>query len=560
MSIAPFTLRQHNPDVLTCIANLSNDEVFTPPEVADAMLDLLADAWADAHEGANIWEDPDVAFLDPFTKSGVFLREITRRLTDGLVAHIPDLSERVDHILTKQVYGIGVTQLTALLARRSVYCSKYANGSHSIATSFTSEAGNIWFERTEHTWVGGKREFRFDPISGDEVVVYTHRRCRFCGTNEDDYSRGDQLESHAYAFIHTDDLKARVAELFGDSMQFDVIIGNPPYQLGDGGGGGGASATPIYNMFVENALSLDPRFAIMITPSRWFSGGKGLDEFRDRMLKDRHLAELVDFPQLYDVFPGVKIRGGVSYWLWSRGHDGDCVVTTKIGNEIQGEPVARRLDAYDVLVRRNAAVEILDRVSAYRVDGEPEPSLGDQVSARKPFGLTNQLGNKNPHSVADPVLVYGNQVTSYLPRTAITSHDEWVDKWKVLLVKAHGTSGRDDFTILGKPVIAGPGSACTETYLVVGLYDTQEAASNFAAYMRTRFARFLVSLRKITQNITRDTYRFVPVLPVDQVWSDDMLYKRYGISDEQIQFIESQIGKPDESTSDRSVDEAEADE
>lgn len=557
---ASFALRGHNPDVLTCIANLSNDEVFTPPEMANAMLDLLAERWADAHDGADIWADPNVTFLDPFTKSGVFLREITRRLTDGLYRDFPDRTERVDYILTRQVYGIGITQLTALLARRSVYCSKYANGPHSIARSFDDEDGNIWFQRTEHTWTGGQKEYRADPLTGDEKVVYTHRKCQYCGAGEDDYGRGDELETHAYAFIHTDDIKARIRELFGDTMQFDVIIGNPPYQLGDGGGGGGASATPIYNLFVENALSLDPRFAVMITPSRWFSGGKGLDSFRDRMLGDRHLSELVDFPQLYDVFPGVKIRGGVSYWLWSRGHDGDCRVTTKIGNEIQGEPVVRSLNAYDVLVRRNEAVEILDRVSAYRVDGAAEPSLGDQVSARKPFGLTNQVGKKTMRGITDPVLVYGNQVTSYLPRTDITAHDEWIDKWKVLLVKAHGTSGRDDFTILGKPVIAGPGSACTETYLVMGVYETEEEASNFAVYMRTRFARFLVSIRKITQNITRDTYRFVPVLPLDRIWTDAMLYQRYGITDEQIRFIESQIEKPDESTSDGSVDEADIDE
>ncbi|HLT68338.1 MAG TPA: restriction endonuclease, partial [Microbacterium sp.] len=133
---AGFALRGRNPDVLTCIANLSNDEVFTPPEFASRMLDTLAEAWAASNDGASIWEDPTVTFLDPFTKSGVFLREITRRLTDGLAEQIPDLEERVDHILTKQVYGIAITQLTSLLARRSVYCSKDATGKHSIAKSF----------------------------------------------------------------------------------------------------------------------------------------------------------------------------------------------------------------------------------------------------------------------------------------------------------------------------------------------------------------------------------------------------------------------------------------
>ncbi|GAB6083667.1 Eco57I restriction-modification methylase domain-containing protein [Desulfuromonas carbonis] len=518
---ASFSLRGRNPDVLTCIANLSNDEVFTPPEFAGRMLDTLAEAWAANNNGANLWADSSVRFLDPFTKSGVFLREITSRLTQGLATEIPNLAERVDHILTRQVFGIGITHLTSLLARRSVYCSKYANGEHSIAKSFASDQGNIWFERVEHSWNGGK--------------------CKYCGASQKTLDRGEGLETHAYALIHTDDIKTRVAELFGGDMQFDVIIGNPPYQLGDGGGGGGASATPIYNLFVEAALSLEPRFAVMITPSRWFSGGKGLDEFRDRMLRDCRFVKLVDFPQLYDVFPGVKIRGGISYWLWGRDHDGGCEVVTMIGNEVVGKAAVRKLDAYDVLVRRNEAVRILDKVACFRVDGQPEPSLGNHVSARKPFGLTNQRGKATPTGVKKPVLVYGNQHTSYLERSAITSNVGWVDKWKVLLVKAHGTSGRDDVTILGEPVVAGPGTACTETYLVIGVCKTETEARNLAAYMRTRFVRFLVSLRKITQNITRDSYKFVPLLPMNRLWTDEDLYKRYGITTDQITFIESLI-------------------
>ncbi|MFN8572365.1 MAG: Eco57I restriction-modification methylase domain-containing protein [Gemmatimonadaceae bacterium] len=327
-------------------------------------------------------------------------------------------------------------------------------------------------------------------------------------------------------------------------MQFDVIIGNPPYQLGDGGGGGGASATPIYNKFVEAALSLEPRYVSMITPSRWFSGGKGLDEFRDRMLRDGRFITLVDCPQLYDVFPGVKIRGGVSYWLWGSDHKGGCEVVTMIGNEIIGDPATRRLDAYDVLVRRNEAVRILDKVTGFRVKGKAEPTLGDQVSARKPFGLTNQRGKPTPAGVKDAVLVYGNQHTSYLPRTAITSNDDWVDRWKVLLVKAHGTSGRDDTTILGEPVLAGPRTACTETYLVIGVCASESEARNLAAYMRTRFVRFLVSLRKITQNITRDSYKFVPLLPMDRVWTDADLYKHYGITRPQVIHQLTDCGRP----------------
>jgi site-specific DNA-methyltransferase (adenine-specific) len=270
------------------------------------MLDTLAQSWASSNDGENIWSNKEVTFLDPCTKSGVFLREIVKRLNDGLTKELPDLTERINHILTKQVFGIGITELTCLLARRSVYCSKRANGEHSIAKGFDSEAGNIWFERTEHTWANGK--------------------CTFCGTSQAALDRGEALETHAYAFIHTDNIKARLAEIFGGSMQFDVVIGNPPYQLDDGGYG--TSAAPIYQLFVEQALALEPRYAVFVTPSRWMAGGKGLDKYRERMLSDKRLRKIVDYPKLYEGFPGVKIRGGISYFLWERDSRGPCAVQT----------------------------------------------------------------------------------------------------------------------------------------------------------------------------------------------------------------------------------------
>jgi site-specific DNA-methyltransferase (adenine-specific) len=550
---APFALRGHNPDVLTCIANLSNDEVFTPPEMANAMLDLLAQRWADAHDGADIWADPNVTFLDPFTKSGVFLREITRRLTDGLSRVFPDRAERVDHILTRQVYGIGITQLTALLARRSVYCSKYANGPHSIATSFDSEDGNIWFQRTEHTWAGGQREYRADPLTGDEKVVYTHRKCRYCGAGEDDYGRGDELETHAYAFIHTDDIKARIRELFGDTMQFDVIIGNPPYQLSDGGYG--TSAAPIYQHFVEKALGLDPRFAVFVTPSRWMAGGKGLDEYRKTMLSDHRMHDIVDYPKLYEAFPGVKIRGGVSYFLWDRDYDGPCTIQTMWDGQPVGEPVARYLDAYDVLVRWNAAVPILDKVRA-----KHEPTLDAQVSTGKPFGLRTFFhGKKTNRGIKNPVELYGSRDVTWVDRSELKVNDAWVDDWKVLMTAVQGTSAAVETKFLSKPIIAGPGTACTETYLVAGKFDTELAAKRYGMYLSSRFARFLVSLRKSTQHATRDVYAFVPDVPLDRDWTDQMLYQRYGLTDEEIEFIESQVA-PHDSTLFDDIEADDADE
>ena len=531
---ASFALRGHNPDVLTCIANLSNDEVFTPPEFANQMLDTLEQAWAESNGGASIWADPTVTFLDPFTKSGVFLREITRRLTTGLATAIPDLEVRVDHILTTQVFGIGITRLTSLLARRSVYCSKDATGTHSIARSFDRDWGNIWFERTEHTWGGGRLGELLDA-EGERVIV--GRRCRFCGAPEAGYARDDALETHAYALIHTDDIKARVAELFGADMQFDVIIGNPPYQLDDGGYG--TSAAPIYQLFVEKALELDPRYGVFVTPSRWFAGGKGLDAYRERMLRDHRIHQIVDYPKLYEAFPGVKIRGGISYFLWDRDYEGPCTVQTMWDGRPVGEAVARYLDAYDVLVRRNEAVPILEKVRA-----RGEATLDARVSSRKPFGLaTNFKGRPSGGGMARAVKLFANQRIDWIDRDDIPANTAWVDEWKVLMTRVQGTSAAVETKYLSRPIVAEPGTACTETYLVAGRFASKADADAYAMYLSTRFVRFLVSLRKPTQDAARGVYAFVPDVPLDRDWSDALLYERYGLTPDEIGFIESQVAE-----------------
>ncbi len=529
-----FTLRGRNPDVLTCIANLSNDEVFTPPEFANRMLDTLAEAWAVAHDGANLWADKTATFLDPCTKSGVFLREITRRLTEGLEHAIPDLDKRVSHILTKQVFGIGITQITSLLARRSVYCSKHAKGAHSVAKGFTSDDGNIWFKRTEHAWANGK--------------------CSFCRASQETLDRGYGLESHAYAFIHTDDIKTRIAELFGENMQFDVIIGNPPYQLEDGGFG--TSAAPIYQLFVEKAFDLDPRYAVFVTPSRWMGGGKGLDKYRERMLSDKRLRTIVDYPKLYEGFPGVKIRGGISYFLWDKNYDGPCTVQTIWDGQPTGPTVARHLDSYDILVRRNEAIPILEKVLA-----KTAKALTERVSSRKPFGLaTNFRGKPSAARLTQPVRLYANQHASWIDRTDITVNADWIDEWKVLMTAVQGTSAAIETKFLSRPIIAEPGTACTETYVVAGHFESEREANNYATYLRTRFVRFLVSLRKATQHATRDVYAFVPDLPTEPEWTDAKLYKRYGLTNEEIGFIESQVAEHDRELFDESPAENGSDE
>ncbi len=532
---ASFTLRGRNPDVLTCIANLSNDEVFTPPEFANRMLDTLAEAWAASHNGANLWADKTVRFLDPCTKSGVFLREITSRLTEGLTRKIPNLEERVNHILTQQVFGIGITHLTSLLARRSVYCSKHADGPHSIAKSFKSDEGNIWFERTEHAWANGK--------------------CTFCGASQSALDRGEGLETHAYAFIHSDDIKTRIAELLGGNMQFDVIIGNPPYQLDDGGHG--KSAAPIYQLFVEQAKKLEPRYLSLVIPSRWFAGGKGLDEFREAMLADERVCSIDDYLSAADVFPGVGLKGGVCYFLWDRDHPGLCTVSTHF-KDWPVSTATRRLmeNGADVFIRFNEGLSILKKVVAIETGQTESLALPDGkrfdglVSSRKPFALETTFKGRKTKRAGD-VLIYQNGGMGYVARGDVPSGTELIDKWKVYVGRAApGTGNRDTYPhrILSTPFIGEPGSICSETYLCIGPFDTQAEAESALSYLTCRLTRLLVLLHKPSQDTTRKVYTFVPTQSWTRKWTDKDLYAKYGISQAEIGFIEKLVRPMDLST------------
>ena len=522
---AGLNLRNTNPDVLTCIANLSNDEIFTPPELANRMLDRVAEAWSADNSGASIWADPSVKFLDPFTKSGVFLREITSRLTAGLSAEIPELETRVEHILTQQVYGIAITRLTGLIARRSVYCSKSADSGHSIARSFSDSSGNIWFEPTEHSWVNSA--------------------CAHCGSGRKSLDRDASFESHAYAFIHTYDINARMRELFGENMQFDVIIGNPPYQLNDGGGSG-TSAQPIYNKFVDQAKALEPRLLSMVIPARWFSGGKGLDDFRESMLTDDRIRTLVDYPDSNDVFHGTQIKGGICYFLWNRDERGEVTVTTMDkGVEISTATRPLLELGTDIFIRYNEALPILEKVMAVE-SGNKSGSLAlpegkrfeSLVSTRRPFGdIESAL-----HSGGEgDVLVYRVGGTSTANSESITVGLEYLNEYKVIIPFL--ASGSDSFPhpILGRPFIGSPGSATTETNLVIGPFDSESAAESALSYIATRFFRFLVLLRKPSQNATRKVYGFVPTQEWSKSWNDELLKKKYGITDREFEFIESLV-------------------
>jgi len=512
---ATFTLRGRNPDVLSCIANLSNDEVFTPPEFANRMLDTLAAAWAADHKGADLWANKTVKFLDPCTKSGVLLREITSRLTKGLAREIPDLQQRVDHILTRQVFGIGITHLTSLLARRSVYCSKQADGEHSIAKGFKREAGNIWFKRMEHSWAETK--------------------CKFCGAPKMIFDRAAGLETHAYAFIHTDNIDARLAEMFGGDMQFDVIIGNPPYQMT--GGAGGTSDSSIYQLFVEQAQQLDPRYLSMVIPSRWLAGGRGLDGFRSSMLGGGHIRSLVDFPASKETFPGVEIKGGICYFLWSKDYQGPCEVT--ISRNGERTTSTRDLGEFDVFIRDPQGVAILHKVLAKK-----EASITSILSRDTPFGIASNYDEIRERPRNGDVPIYYIQKmkrnVGYIPRRVVAKNADLIDTHKVLVPEAYNGGDALPHQIVGKPELASSPSVCTQSYLFLRL-DSERAARSAQSYYTTRFFRFLVSLRKITQHALHSTYTWVPMQAWNRTWTDEALYEKYGISRKEQAYIESQV-------------------
>ncbi len=489
----------YNPDVLSCLANLSNDEVFTPPEVANAMLDMLPQ---------ELFSDPNTKFLDPACKSGVFLREIAKRLIDGLKDQIPDLQERLDHIYHEQLYGIAITELTSLLSRRSLYCTKYPNSVYSVS-KFDDQSGNIRYKRIPHRWKEGK--------------------CVFCGATQEQYDRDESLETHAYELLHT----VYPERLF--NMRFDVIISNPPYQLTTGGGDNGTQAKPLYNVFVDQAKKLNPRYITMILPARWYSGGIGLNEFRSRMLTDRHITHLVDFEDSKDCFSGVDIAGGVCYFLWDRDHVGDCSTESTINGKHYCS--SRKLDEFDVFIRNPIAAEIVKKVTA-----RTKETLSARASSQQPFGLKS---NVQFIQDGDLDLRTRNGWGKY-KRNLITKNEVWLDKYKVITSKtAAEHAGMADKNgqkkILSVIEVMNPNSACSESYRVMDVFSDKDRAENMATYLRTKFARFLVSTRALSQNLSVNSFLYVPYEDFSVQWKDEDLYSKYGLTSEEIDFIEATI-------------------
>lgn len=499
----------HTPDVLNCLANLSSDEVFTSPKIVNEMLDMLPQ---------ELFKDPNITFLDPCTKSGVFLREIAKRLLVGLEDKIPNLQDRINHIFSKQLYGIAITRLTALLSRRSVYCSKTPNGKYSICDVFDNDVGLIKFDNVKHT--------------------FKDHKCIYCGVsdNVDVYTRDDSQEQYAYQFIHT----VSPEEIF--NMRFDVIIGNPPYQLDDGGAQ--ASATPLYDKFVLQAKRMKPRYLSMIIPSRWFAGGKGLDDFRDEMLHDDSLRIIHDFTNSSDCFTGVEIKGGVCYFLWDRDNKGLCEVNTHENGKIVSSAIRPLLEPQsDVFIRYNESISILRKVYKKQEDSfskivNPAMTFGFRTFF-KDFDSTTLRADLYGIEKDDLIKVYANHCNGYISRDKIKRGQEFIDKWKLIVPEAVGSGNMRLDTL--KPIICPPKTINTETYIMIGPFKNEEETLNAESYIKTKFFHFLLGLKKLTQHTTQKTYNFIPMQDFSKPWTDKELYEKYKLTQKEIEFIESMI-------------------
>lgn len=531
-----------NFDILETITNVGNDEVFTPVRIAKKILDSLPD---------EVWHNPNYKWLNPCTKNGVFEREIAIRLNEGLKDIITDEETRKKHILQDMIYAIGLTKFCSHVARRTLYYCSQANkkcdgikasDGHFVngyaignGTWFDDEEGNIKTPCTNHKFIKEGKE----------------KKCEFCGINEKSkYNDPLQREQYAYEFIHVDqlNLKRHLQDRFfggNSNMKFDIIIGNPPYQLSDGGAQ--ASARPIYQLFIQKAKSLNPKYLCMIVPSRWMTGGKGLDDFRDEMINDKRIVKLYDFEDGKEIFPAVEIKGGVCFFLRERDYSGQCTVfRTSSGKTFVSKRFLKE-DGTDVYIRDERLIPILNKVKSLS-----EPSFSKLVSPLKPYGLRGDffkdpkkynLPNISLSPINGGYSIYGldglKRVVRYIPKEYPLPKKNNLDKFKLFMARNQGSG------IMGEkfsdPIFAKPGELCTETFVTIGGFNSENEMINAWSYMKTKFFRALVATRKQDQNAAQSIYLYVPIQDFSKPWTDEELFKKYKLDDEDIDFINNNI-------------------
>lgn len=538
-----------NFDILETITNVGNDEVFTPRKTCDMILDSLPE---------EVWHNPNYKWLNPATKNGIFEREIAIRLDDGLKDIIPNTEQRRKHILQNMIYSIGQTRFTANVARRTVYyCSQanrkcdgikaddghYVNG-YAIGNGswFDDEEGNIKTPNINHTFVDDKGKTMPSSCSGEGKKKY---RCKYCGINgASAYNDANQRETYAYEFIHFDGdelLKHLQDRFFGGNrnMKFDIIIGKPPYQLSTNQGG--TQATPIYQNFVKQAVNLNPRYISMIIPCKWFAGGMStLEELRTYMMSCHKIKSITDFSNAKECFPTNSVGGGVCYFLWERDYGGPCTFTNVINGKAQTEN--RELNEFPVLVRLNKAVSILKKIRALS-----EENMVNAGSPLMPFGLPSDVRGEKCQSKENPVKLHASNGITFIAKSQIKKGQDLLDKYKVLvgiLGAEHALEPDKDgkFRIITSSLkVIGPQEACTHSYFTIGKFENLEEAQNLYNYLKTKFARFLILLAMTSTHLSRNVLLFLPRQNFDSAWTDQILYKKYGFTSDEINLIEETI-------------------
>lgn len=484
-----------NPDVISFLADLNNQQKYTSPREVNSMLDLLP---------SEVWSNKELKFLDPVSKTGVFLREIAIRLIDGLQKEIPDLEKRVDHILRNQIFGIGTEEITAKISRRTLYCSKNANSDKSIV-KFKSEQGNVIFNKIEHEWK-------------DNLCIH-------CSASKSNLSS----VKYAYEFLHKNPSK-----IF-KNMKFDIIVGNPPYQL-NVGNQSKAFGVALYHKFVNQAIKLNPRYLTMIIPSRWFTGGRGVDDFREKMLRDKRLRIIVDQVDGDYFFPSAEVKGGICYFLWDRDKEGLCKIKRFVRDELISESERPLLEkGMDTFIRDCNAVSILKKVQNIN-----QKTMDSIVSVQTPFGIISSFEDFKNNKFKGSVKFYtNNQRIGYINSEQITKNLDYVNKWKVFVPKAIG-SGKTSSDVI-KPILADNNSCCSQTYICIGPFENKEQAENAITFIKTKFFHFMLGIKKITQDAMRGTYMLTPLEDFNESWSDEKLFSKYDLSQSQIKYIESSV-------------------
>ena len=520
------------PDVLDCIADLSSEEVFTPPDIANIILDQFPE---------EVWEDPSIKILDPVCKTGIFLREAVKRFFKGLEKTIPDPEDRLAYILTQQVCGIALTELTALVSRRSVYCSITANQGNALLKDkniFKNPEGNVIYVNYEHDF--------------DESIPVEEQNCKICGMSKrlvEDLMEYEN-ENHAYPFTHL--TEEELEEMKG---RFDIIIGNPPYQMRVGDGSRPLAAS-IYPDFVYQAIKLNPKQMSMIIPARWFTAGhRNVEKFREFMLSDPHIKTITMIEDASTVFPGVDLKGGVCYFLrdtgWDNTKDG-CII--KIGDVVQEESAEGVVSSVvkilsestlDRSSENNTHVicHDLDRSIMTKVLSQKEPSFASLVSRRMPFGMqTNFSEYTDTPSKNSVLLLTRGGKWKYVSPEYITKNKKRVKEKKLYTPKASG--GTSAGGVMSKPIMKIGESCCTETYLIIGDPERNFKAKelkSIASYMSTQFFHFMVRLLKTTQHATQKVYQYVPVQTWNRIWTDEELFAKYELTPEEIERIKTKV-------------------